>query len=174
MLSGGTNSGKTLGFSALTAAFAFVVAYIALRNVGQAAIFFGVAVANYGAFQLGKKSGQRALGVFAVIAAGLALTPMFTSGASSIWTICSIGLFNSIMFPTIFTLGIAKLGRHTPQGSGALCVGIVGGAVIPVLWGLVSDATASVTIPFAVCAACYAYIAYYAFIGSKPETLAAT
>ena len=109
-----------------------------------------------------------------MIAAILAFSPILVSGHISMWTICSIGLFNSMMFPTIFSLGVAKLGKHTPQGSAALCVGIVGGAIIPPAWGLVSDMTHSVTIPFIVCALCYVYIAYFAFVGSIPEKVKAS
>ena len=55
------------------------------------------------------------------------------------WSVLAIGLFNSIMFPTIFTLAIAKLGRHTGEGSGVLCMAIVGGAIVPVVQGYFAD-----------------------------------
>jgi MFS transporter, FHS family, L-fucose permease len=169
MLTKGLDATKKHGFAALAAAFAFVVGYVALQDTTSAAVFFGCAVANYGALQLGQNNPNRSLGVFAVVAAALALAPMVVPGQAAVVAICSIGLFNSIMFPTIFSLGVAKLGKHTPQGSGALVMGIVGGAVIPPLWGTVADMTGTVTIPFVVCALCYAYIAFYAFVGSIPE-----
>jgi FHS family L-fucose permease-like MFS transporter len=173
MLGKGETTGKTHVLGALVAIGAFVIAYIALKNPVQAAIFFGIAVANYLCFQIGSRNDKRTLAVFAVIAALLAIAPIIVSGKISMWTICSIGLFNSIMFPTIFSLGVAKLGKHTPQGSAALCVGIVGGGIIPLIWGFISDKTNSVTIPFVVCALCYAYIAFFALVGSKTEEVKA-
>jgi FHS family L-fucose permease-like MFS transporter len=169
MLTKGLDAAKKHGFAALAALFAIGVGYGALEDWTLAAIFFGCAVVNYGLLQLGRNNPHRSLGVFALAAAVLALSPIVMPGSAAIWAICSIGLFNSIMFPTIFSLAVAKLGKHTPQGSGALVMGIVGGAVIPPIWGTVSDMTGTVTIPFAVCALCYAYIAFYAFVGSIPE-----
>lgn len=169
MLSKGGSAAKTNGLAALVAVGAFIISYIALKSPGQAAIFFGIAVANYLAFQIGARNDKRTLGIFAIIAAILAASPMVVSGSAATWTICSIGLFNSMMFPTIFSLGVAKLGKHTPTGSGALVMGIVGGAIIPPIWGFVADATSSVKIPFLVCTLCYAYIAFYGMVGSHPE-----
>jgi FHS family L-fucose permease-like MFS transporter len=76
------------------------------------------------------------------------------------WSIVAIGLFNSIMFPTIFTLGIEGLGPLTGKGSSLLIMAIVGGAVIPVLQGLLADHI-GVQMAFGLPLACYAYIAYY-------------
>jgi MFS transporter, FHS family, L-fucose permease len=175
MLSKGLDAAKKHGLAALVAAFAvFVGAYALDWDWTSGGIFVLCAAANYGLLQLGKNNPHRSLGVFALVAAVLALSPLVTTGTVAIWAICSIGLFNSIMFPTIFSLGVAKLGRHTPQGSGALVMGIVGGAVIPLLWGMVKDMTGTVTLPFVVCALCYAYIAFYAFVGSIPETAPST
>ena len=78
-----------------------------------------------------------------------------------------MGLFNSIMFPTIFTLAIHGLGKHTGQGSGILCMAIVGGALVPVLQGVVADAI-GIHYCFVVSAICYAYVAWYGARGSKP------
>ena len=79
----------------------------------------------------------KVLAVHAVgrVGAGRAST-MVTTGSVAMWSILAVGLFNSIMFPTIFTLAIDGLGRHTGQGSGILCMAIVGGALIPVLQGV--------------------------------------
>ena len=84
------------------------------------------------------------------------------------WTIIAVGLFNSIMFPTIFTLAIDGLGPHTSQGSGILCMAIVGGALIPVAQGALADAI-GIHYGFIIAALCYIYIAWY---GAKvrPET----
>jgi FHS family L-fucose permease-like MFS transporter len=87
--------------------------------------------------------------------------------------VIAIGLFNSIIFPTLFTLGIARLGDRTAEGSGILCMAISGGAVIPVFTGLVADGrglAAALLVP----AACYALIALYgAFVARPPMPCAA-
>lgn len=84
------------------------------------------------------------------------------------WSILAVGLFNSIMFPTIFTLAINGLGRHTEQGSGILCAAIVGGAFIPALQGVFADA-AGLHISFILPAACYLYIAWYGMRGHATD-----
>ncbi len=91
---------------------------------------------------------------------------MMLPGSLAMWTIISVGLFNSIMFPTIFTLSIDGLGRHTGQGSGILCMAIVGGAILPLLMGLIADAS-SIRTGFVVPLLGYAYILYYALAGYK-------
>ena len=80
----------------------------------------------------------------------------------------SIGLFNSIMFPTIFTLAIAKLGRHTSSGSALLCMAIVGGALLPWVTGKLADII-NLQYSFVVPLACYLYIVFYGFKGSVPK-----
>ena len=163
------SAARKYGLAALIAAFAFFVGWYADRDPRQGAIFFAIAVANYIAFQLGRKSDRGTLALFAGIAAALSLAPMVLGSQITIWTLVAIGFFNSLMFPTVFSLAIAKLGRHTVQGSGAVNVGIVGGAIIPPIWGYVADITNSVTTPFLVCVLCYAYIAFFALKGSIPE-----
>jgi FHS family L-fucose permease-like MFS transporter len=76
------------------------------------------------------------------------------------WAILAVGLFNSIMFPTIFTLAIDGLGKHTGQGSGILCMAIVGGALIPVVQGALADRV-GIHHCFVIPALCYLYIAWY-------------
>ncbi len=97
----------------------------------------------------------------------LAVT-MLTNGGVAMWSILLIGLFNSIMFPTIFSLGIAGLGHHTGKGSGILCMAIVGGALIPVLQGVIADAI-GIHHAFILPLLCYLYIAYYGLSGHKPR-----
>lgn len=89
---------------------------------------------------------------------------MLSSSYVAFWTILSIGLFNSIMFPTIFTLSIDGLGNHTAQGSGILCTAIVGGAIIPPLYGLIADLS-SLQVAFILPLLCYLYIAWYGKFG---------
>jgi FHS family L-fucose permease-like MFS transporter len=83
------------------------------------------------------------------------------------WTIILVGLFNSVMFPSIFTLGIAELGPLTGDGSGLLVMAIVGGAIIPLAQGALADRI-GIHHAFVLPVLCYLYIAYYAFRGSKP------
>jgi FHS family L-fucose permease-like MFS transporter len=94
----------------------------------------------------------------------LLIIAMSSAGKVAMWAMLSIGLFNSIMFPTIFTLGIARLGRHTGEGSGVLCMAIVGGAIIPVVQGYFADTMGLLT-SFFVPAICYAYIVFYGLKG---------
>jgi len=69
------------------------------------------------------------LGIAAFCSCALVLTSMLTTGSVAMWSILLVGFFNSIMFPSIFTLGIAKLGPRTGDGSGLLIMAIVGGAI---------------------------------------------
>ncbi len=106
----------------------------------------------------------RVLAFNACVAAILVLTTMVTTGHVSMWAILAVGLFNSIMFPTIFTLAVDGLGRHTGQGSGILCMAIVGGAIVPVIQGAFADAV-GIQHAFFVPILCYAFIAFYGFKG---------
>jgi MFS transporter, FHS family, L-fucose permease len=83
-----------------------------------------------------------------------------TGGAFGGYALLAVGLMNSIMFPTIFSLGVEGLGERTPQGSGLLCMGIVGGALIPLLFGAVADASSLAT-ALIVPVVCYLLIAVY-------------
>ena len=85
------------------------------------------------------------------------------------WSILLVGLFNSIMFPTIFSLALNGLGKHTSQGSGVLCLAIVGGAIIPLFQGMLAD-TIGVQMAFILPIFCYVFIAYYGISGSKVQT----
>jgi FHS family L-fucose permease-like MFS transporter len=118
-------------------------------------------------YKPGKVLTVHALGVIALVA-----VTMLTTGPVAMYSIIAVGLFNSIMFPTIFTLAIDGLGKHTGQGSGILCMAIVGGALIPVLQGAVADAI-GIHHCFIVAALCYVYVAWYGAKGSSPVTRAA-
>ena len=107
-----------------------------------------------------------AVGVAAMIAALLVVTAMVTSGSIAMWSILLVGLFNSIMFPSIFTLGIAGLGKLTAKGSGIMVAAIVGGAIIPLAQGLVADQI-GLHRAFFLPVICYLYILFYGFIGSR-------
>ena len=126
------------------------------------------------------------LGLCAACAALLVVTSVSTSGHLAMWSILLIGFFNSIMFPSIFTSGIAELGPLTGDGSGLLNMAIVGGAIIPYIVGRIGDAVNRAYYPstiqgetswgqgihyaLIVAAVCYLYILFYAVSGSKPNS----
>ena len=103
----------------------------------------------------------------AVGAGSLVLISAFSHGGVAGWTLLSVGLMNAIMFPTIFSLALEGLGDKTPEGSGLLCMAIVGGAVIPLLGGKVAD-LAGLSIALLVPVACYVLIAGYGWFARKP------
>lgn len=121
-----------------------------------------------GALAMQKIPAGKALAFNALAASILVAITVMSSGPLAMWAILFVGLFNSIMFPTIFSLGVAGLGRHTSQGSGILCLAIVGGAVIPLFQGFLAD-TYGVQNAFALAIVCYMYIAYYGLKGSVPK-----
>lgn len=108
------------------------------------------------------------LGFNAVAASILVVISMLTDGQIAIWSILLVGLFNSIMFPTIFSLAIKGLGKHTGQASGILCMAIVGGALIPVIQGFIADSI-GIHHAFILPVLCYGFIAYYGIRGSIPS-----
>ena len=113
----------------------------------------------------------KVLGTAGLIVVALLLTTVLSSGFFAMWSILLVGLFNSIMFPTIFTLGIANLGPLTGKGSGVLMSAAVGGAIIPVVQGAFADAM-GVHPSFIVPAICYAYVVFYGFRGCSPVSFA--
>lgn len=102
----------------------------------------------------------KVLSAFALSAIALILLSISTTGLVSMWSIIAVGLFNSIMFPTIFTLAIRGVGDLKPRASGLLCTAIVGGAFIPPLYGLLTDNIGFKTALLLV-AICYVYILWY-------------
>jgi FHS family L-fucose permease-like MFS transporter len=82
------------------------------------------------------------------------------------YAILLVGLCNSIMFPTIFSLAIHRLGPCTSQGSGILCLAIVGGAILPLIQGKLADLY-GIQLSFIVPIICFIYIIYYGLAGSK-------
>lgn len=119
-----------------------------------------------GSVVMRKAGPARILVLNAVLAAVLTLAAMLTSGNFAMIAILSIGLFNSIMFPTIFTLAIDDLGDHTAQASGILCMAIVGGAIIPLAQGMLADKM-GLQQSFFLPILCYLFIAHYGFKGHK-------
>jgi FHS family L-fucose permease-like MFS transporter len=122
-----------------------------------------------GSAVLQKLPTRAVLGTVAVIACLLVVTSMLTTGWPAMVTIILVGLFNSVMFPNIFSLGIEGLGPLTGKGSGLLVMAIVGGAIIPVAEGALADRI-GIHHAFFLPALCYVYIAYYGYRGSIHET----
>ncbi|GGY66551.1 MFS transporter [Cellvibrio zantedeschiae] len=103
-------------------------------------------------------------GIVLSVCAGSTITLImiatFASGPAAMWSLIAVGLFNSIMFPTIFTMALHDIGKYTSQGSGLLCMGIVGGAIVPYAQGGLAD-TIGLQVSFLLPAACYLFIFYF-------------
>lgn len=123
-----------------------------------------------GAAVMQKVAAGKVLAFNAAAATVLILIAMFSSGSLAMWAILLVGLSNSIMFPTIFSLAINGLGKHTSQGSGILCLAIVGGAILPVIQGALADSL-GLQLSFFMPILCYVFIAFYGLKGSKPKTV---
>jgi FHS family L-fucose permease-like MFS transporter len=130
--------------------------------------WFGALVGRLlGSWILTKVKSGKLLGIFGFAATALVVLSMVSSGQVAIWTLVLCGFFNSIMFPNIFTLGIAGLGPMTSKGSGLIMSACVGGAVVPFLIGALADKV-GIQFAFVIPAICYLYIAWYGLWGSKP------
>lgn len=130
------------------------------------AVYWGLAMVGrfIGAWVLRFVPPGVVLAACAVCAGGLALLAATTlEGTAAAVAILSIGLFNSVMFPTIFTLSIDGLGEDTPGASGILCLAIVGGAIVPLLMGFAADRI-GLALALLVPAVCYAWIACYGLL----------
>jgi FHS family L-fucose permease-like MFS transporter len=128
----------------------YVSYYWGAAMVGR---FIGFAVMRY--VSPGKALAFNAAGSILLI-----LAAIFGHGLAAMWAILAVGLCNSIMFPTIFSMALHQLGRFTGQASGILCMAIVGGAIVPFVQGMLAD-TIGLQWSFAVPAACYAFILYF-------------
>ena len=114
---------------------------------------------------------SKLLGLYAIINIVLLIITMNSTGSGAVWSVLMVGLFNSIMFPTIFTLAIDGMGKNTAQASGVLCTAIVGGALIPPLYGAVADSV-GLQLAFLVPIVCYVFISWYGFKGVHTGRLA--
>lgn len=146
------------GFNARTAA-GFVSFYWAGAMIGR---FVGAPL-------LRRVKPGSMLALCAIVAAGLVSAAIILSGHTAMWCILAVGLFNSIMFPTIFSLGVAELGFLTGNASGILNMAIVGGAIVPLMQGVIADHI-GIHHAFFVPVICYLYILFYALRGSKPNS----
>jgi MFS transporter, FHS family, L-fucose permease len=109
------------------------------------------------------------LGICAICAGSLVAISMLSSGHLAMYSIILVGFFNSIMFPSIFTLGVAELGPLTGDGSGIMIMAIVGGAILPVAQGAIADRI-GIHHAFFLPVICYLYILYFALSGSRPNS----
>ncbi len=146
------------GLSAKTAA-GFVSFYWGGAMVGR---FLGAAV-------LRRIRTGHLLALCAICTAALVVISMLSSGHIAMWSILAVGLFNSIMFPSIFSLGVAELGPLTGNGSGILNMAIVGGAIMPLIQGVIADHI-GIHHAFFIPVICYLYILFYALSGSRPNS----
>jgi len=146
------------GFSAKTAA-GFVSFYWGGAMIGR---FLGAGL-------LRRIKPGNLLGLCAICAATLVSVSMALGGHTAMWSILAVGLFNSIMFPTIFSLGLAELGPLTGSGSGILTMAIVGGAILPVVQGTIADHV-GIHHAFLLPVLCYLYILFFGLRGSRPNS----
>ena len=148
------------------------------RVFGQPENVVGWMIGLYwGGAMVGRFIGSALLRVFspgkllACNAAGailLILVSANTSGAPAGYSLLAVGLMNSIMFPTIFSLACEKLGPRAADGSGIINVAICGGAIVPLLFGMTADATDSLAAALAIPAICYAIIAGFGIFARRP------
>ena len=112
----------------------------------------------------------KVLAIFATTSIVLILISINTLGLVSMWSVLAVGLFNSIMFPTIFSLAINGIGHLRPKASGLLCTAIVGGAIIPPTFGFLIDV---VTFKYALLliVMCYVYILWYGYKNGKKQVV---
>jgi|SRR6185312_6413904 len=136
------------------------------RDAGRYVAFYwgGAMVGRFiGSAVLRRFATGAVLGIASTVACLLVLVSMLTFGHVAMVSIIAVGLFNSIMFPCIFTLGIADLGPLTGRGSSLLIAAIVGGAIIPVVQGKIADSSIGVHHAFLLPVLCYVYISFFGF-----------
>ena len=154
----------------------FLVNYFSESSIaGMSAVDAGEMVAYYwGAAMVGRLVGAwlmnyiaatKYLAINSVIAVAMIVVSMNSTGDVAMWSILAVGFFNSIMFPTIFTLAIKGLGSLTSKGSGLVCQAIVGGALVPLIQGVAADMI-GIQLSFIVPMLCYIYIGWYALKGA--------
>jgi MFS transporter, FHS family, L-fucose permease len=132
------------------------------------ALYWGGAMVGrlVGSYLLAKIDPRKLLAFFAAVNVALLLVTMSTSGGVAMWSVIAIGLFNSIMFPAIFALGIERLGPLTEKAASLLIMAIVGGAIIPLAVGWMADRY-GLERSFLLPMLCYGYIAFYGLRGSR-------
>lgn len=154
-----------------------LVNYLSMPDIGAmsekdassyVAYYWGGAMVGrfIGTFLLTRFAPRRLLAAFAVVNIALLAITMSSSGGLAMWSVVAIGLFNSIMFPTIFALGIERMGPMTGKASSLLIMAIVGGAIVPVATGWIADHH-GLQFSFLLPMLCYAFIVFYGLRGSR-------
>ena len=155
----------------------FLVSFLSQENIAgiaeseaakYVAYYWGGAMVGRfaGAVIMQKIAAGKVLAFNAFCAVVLLAVVVCTDGNIAMVAILLVGLCNSIMFPTIFSLAVTGLGKYTSKGSGILCLAIVGGAIVPLLQGFLADFI-GVHVAFILPMFCYLYIAYYGLSGHK-------
>ena len=158
----------------------FLVNYFGLPEIanlspktaaGYVSFYWGGAMVGrfLGADLLRRVKAGHLLALFTICTSLLVTISMLTHGHFAMWSILAVGFFNSIMFPSIFSLGVAELGPLTGDASGILNMAIVGGAIVPLIQGFIADRI-GIHHAFFVAVICYLYILFYALSGSKPNS----
>ena len=155
--------------SSISAAISSTFSGKSLENLDDKAVVGGFLIFYWGGAMIGRFIGSyltrvlktsTVLSVFSAIAIIMLVITLSNSGLVAMIAALSVGLFNSIMFPTIFTMSIDGLGDSKPQASGLLCTAIFGGAIIPPLFGVIVD-WAGFNVAFVLPILCYGFIWYF-------------
>lgn len=161
---------KKMIYMVVTAAAVFLLIYsIVDLTFDQMSFFLVFLVLNFAAFLIGKSAPARTLAVFASINVLLLISAMVNQGELAMYSILGMGIFNSIMFSNIYTLGISGLGKYTSQGSSLLVMAILGGAIVPIVQGAIADTDPiyGVQHSFIVPVFCYLYIVFFGIYCSR-------
>ncbi|MGI8772784.1 MAG: sugar MFS transporter [Acidobacteriaceae bacterium] len=156
----------------------FLVNYFSQPNTGAMSVKTAAGLVSFywGGAMVGRFIGSAVLqrvktgpmvGIVAIVACLLVVTSMMSTGYLAVWSILLVGLFNSIMFPSIFALGLVGMGPLTGKASGLMVMAVVGGAIIPELEAILADHI-GLHHAFVLPALCYIFVAYYGFRGSRP------
>jgi FHS family L-fucose permease-like MFS transporter len=179
ILLGNLPKDKKYKYCGIVLVFAFIVGwfitslekkeglYIFESNLSDGFIFFVIAILNFLLMLWGKGKAHISLGIFASVNVALVLAAIVLPPFVGMWCLLSVGFFNSIMFPNIFSLAVKDLDpSEMPLASGIINTLIVGGAVVPLLMGWMTDSF-SVKAAFILSLICYSYITFFALKGSK-------
>lgn len=162
--------GAQVGVTSFFVRFARYTAGIPEREAGDmlAKAMIGFMAGRFlGTFFMRYIRPARLLSLYATINIGLLLIALLAHGEIAVYAMMAIPFFLSIMFPTIFALGIKDLGEETKLASSFLVMSIIGGAFTPLMMGLISDRTGSIQIAYIMPVVCMAFILYFGLRGHR-------